>query len=169
MRELGLIASTYAVRGNSELRAPPYMELTRDTGVEWVLNDSVDMNVHGTPVSLHGVDAGAESVLLRMGGEVRPNRLSIALYHYPDFAPLIGVLPFDLMLSGHTHGGQIRLPWVGALISSSRAGTKFARGLFQQNGRSIFVSQGVGSESYGLPRMRFLCPPEVALIELSRS
>lgn len=104
-------------------------------------------------------------VLRSAAGEGDP--FWILLAHGPDSANDASRAGVPLVLSGHTHGGQIRLPWIGALISLSRAGTRYARGLFQVDGKSAYVSQGVGCESI-LPRVRFLCPPEVALLVVRR-
>lgn len=164
LRRLAELAPAYAVRGNTDLRAG----LPRgDGGPTWLINRGQPVSVRGTPVSLYGIDAGAEWRVWELAKSIDKRRLNVCLYHYPDLIPNLAGCPYDLMLSGHTHGGQVRLPWIGALISLSRAGTRYARGLFQADGRSAYVTQGVGCESL-LPRMRFLCPPEVALITLRR-
>lgn len=164
LRRLSELAPAYAVRGNADLHAG----LPSDPhGPTWLINREQPLVVQGTPVSLYGIDAGAEWRVWELAKFLDKNRLNVCLYHYPDLIPNLSGCPYDLMLSGHTHGGQVRLPWIGALISLSRAGTRYARGLFQEDGRAAFVSQGVGCESF-LPRMRFLCPPEVALIVLKR-
>jgi len=72
----------------------------------------------------------------------------------------------DLYLCGHTHGGQIRLPLYGAMITSSRLGKQFEMGHYQINGTHLYVNRGVGLEGLGAPRIRFLCPPEVVLFTL---
>ncbi|MBI4347279.1 MAG: metallophosphoesterase [Elusimicrobia bacterium] len=165
LRRLAEIAPAYAVRGNTDLR----VGLPSDPGgPTWLINRDHSLVVRGTPLSLYGIDAGAEWRVWELAKFVDKKRLNVCLYHYPDLIPNLSGCPYDLMLSGHTHGGQVRLPWIGALISLSRAGTRYARGLFVEDGRAAFVSQGVGCESF-LPRMRFLCPPEVALIVLKKA
>jgi predicted MPP superfamily phosphohydrolase len=68
-----------------------------------------------------------------------------------------------LVLSGHTHGGQVVLPWIGAPIVPSGYGQKYRYGLVQSPGAKIYVTSGVGT----LPiAVRINCPPEVALITL---
>ena len=87
------------------------------------------------------------------------------LTHNPDFVEQIRDPRVDLVLSGHTHGGQVVFPFVGAPVTSSRYGQKYVQGLRQGPSARVFVTRGVGTT--GLP-MRFGCPPEVVLITLRR-
>jgi predicted MPP superfamily phosphohydrolase len=91
---------------------------------------------------------------------------SILLYHSPDLAPYAAHLGFSLQLSGHTHGGQIRLPFLGAFYAGSLYGKKFEAGRISINGMILYVTRGVGMEGAAAPRVRFLCPPEVILWEI---
>lgn len=95
-----------------------------------------------------------------------PDRFRILLYHSPDLAPNVARLPVDLMLSGHTHGGQVRLPGFGALITGSLYGKRFAAGRTIMNRLVLYVSRGIGMEGAFAPRVRFLCPPEIILWDL---
>ncbi len=95
----------------------------------------------------------------RDGGPFR-----LALLHTPDqFRWAIGH-EFDLALAGHVHGGQIRFPIIGAVVCPSRYGVKYACGVFQGKDTVMHVSRGVS----GLYPLRFHCPPELALITLTR-
>jgi hypothetical protein len=96
-------------------------------------------------------------------------RFTVLLYHSPDLAPDAAELGVDLMLSGHTHGGQIRLPGFGALVTSSLYGKAFEMGRYQQDGLTLYVTRGLGMEGSGAPRFRLLCPPEVVLWEIDGS
>ena len=89
--------------------------------------------------------------------------LKLLLAHSPDIAPEAAAAGIDWMLSGHTHGGQIRLPLVGALLSASQLGMQYVMGRYAVGRMTLYVSRGVGLEGYGAPRARFLCPPEVIL------
>ena len=66
------------------------------------------------------------------------------------------------MLSGHNHGGQIRLPFVGPVFMPSRYSRRFDRGFFRQNGTLLYVNEGVG----GKHPVRYGCPPEVSRLVL---
>ena len=88
----------------------------------------------------------------------------ILLSHSPDQIYQAQLEQFDLMLAGHTHGGQIRLPLLGALISPSWHGWRYASGLFHEPPTVLHVSRGIG----GTEAIRLNCPPEIALLVLSR-
>lgn len=90
----------------------------------------------------------------------------ILMYHSPELMPLASRLGIDLYLCGHTHGGQIRLPLYGALVTSSRLGKRYEMGLYHMGATHLYVSRGIGLEGLCAPRIRFLCPPEVILWRL---
>jgi predicted MPP superfamily phosphohydrolase len=94
----------------------------------------------------------------------------LLLSHNPDAAEdprfLRARHRVDLMLSGHTHGGQVRLPVVGAPVIPSKYGQKYAAGLVQGPRCPVYVSRGLGLS--GLP-VRFGVPPEIVLFELQRA
>jgi predicted MPP superfamily phosphohydrolase len=71
-----------------------------------------------------------------------------------------------LQLSGHTHGGQVRLPLFGALYAGSLYGKRFESGRRQVGEMTLYVTRGLGLEGKGAPRVRFLCPPEMILWEI---
>lgn len=93
----------------------------------------------------------------------------IFLYHTPDLAPVAARLGYDLQLSGHTHGGQVCLPFYGALFTGSLYGKQFESGLYQMNEMKLYITRGIGLEGAGAPRVRFLCPPEIILWKISSS
>ncbi len=88
--------------------------------------------------------------------------LRILLSHAPDQIEWARRFDFDLMLAGHTHGGQIRLPWLGAVVAPSRLGAQFASGTFHLPPTVLHVSRGVSS----LTPLRWNCPPELAILVL---
>ena len=98
-----------------------------------------------------------------------PGALKVVLYHMPDLLPEAAALGVDLVLSGHTHGGQWRLPGFGALLTNSRYGKRYEAGHYRQGETHLVVSRGLGMEGFGMPRARFFCPPEIVLITLSAS
>ena len=71
-----------------------------------------------------------------------------------------------LVLCGHTHGGQVRLPLFGAILTSSQLGKRYEMGLYREGNTQMYVSRGVGLEGLSAPRVRFLAPPEVTLVTL---
>lgn len=92
-------------------------------------------------------------------------RFQIVLGHCPNFA--LGDVPADLLVAGHCHGGQVRLPGIGPLITHSRVPRSWAAGVTKLSGdRTLIVSRGVGMERGPAPPLRFLCRPELVIIEL---
>ncbi|MFN8527507.1 MAG: hypothetical protein U0670_02735 [Anaerolineae bacterium] len=92
--------------------------------------------------------------------------LRVLLTHSPDIAPEAAAAGFDLYVCGHTHGGQIRLPFIGALLTSSHYGQRFVKGKYRLEQMTLYVTRGLGMEGFGAPRARFLCPPEIVLWEI---
>lgn len=96
-----------------------------------------------------------------------PGAFTLLLSHVPDLMPQAAALGVDLVLAGHTHGGQWRLPGFGALLTSSRYWKRYEAGHYRQGETQLFVSRGIGMEGFGAPRARFFCPPEVVALTLS--
>jgi hypothetical protein len=89
----------------------------------------------------------------------------VVLAHRPAFA--LGDVDADLLVAGHTHGGQVKLPFFGAPLLLSLIPRAWGDGLTQlSGGRALLVSRGVGMERGDAPRLRFLCPPEVVVIDV---
>jgi uncharacterized protein len=102
------------------------------------------------PLALHGVPQDSCKLLLA---------------HVPDFVVDAANAGVDLQLSGHTHGGQITLPWVGAVLSPSRYNRRYVVGWHKRDCTLMYVSRGLG----GHPFFRLGCKPEIALITLRSS
>jgi predicted MPP superfamily phosphohydrolase len=96
----------------------------------------------------------------------KSDNLHILLYHSPDLAPLACQKGIDLQLSGHTHGGQVRLPFYGAIFAGSLYGKRFESGRYQLADMTLYVTRGIGMEGAAAPRVRFLCPPEISVWEI---
>jgi predicted MPP superfamily phosphohydrolase len=87
----------------------------------------------------------------------------LLLAHSPDVLPRLGNHRPGLLLAGHTHGGQLRLPGIGPIGTVSALPRRYAMGAYVYDGVQTYVSRGVGTS--GAP-VRFNCPPEVTLITL---
>jgi predicted MPP superfamily phosphohydrolase len=81
--------------------------------------------------------------------------------------PLVQQYPIDLYLCGHTHGGQIRLPFYGAILTSACTGKQYEMGPYLEQETLLYISRGIGLEGLSAPRMRLLCRPEIILFTLS--
>ncbi|MCJ7472397.1 MAG: metallophosphoesterase [Actinobacteria bacterium] len=96
-------------------------------------------------------------------------RLRLALLHTPDSHVLATLhkKDVDIVFSGHTHGGQVRLPLIGAIISGCRIKTRFASGLFYLQKMVLYISRGLGEGKYS--QFRCYCPPEASIITIYRT
>jgi predicted MPP superfamily phosphohydrolase len=89
----------------------------------------------------------------------------VVLGHAPDFA--LAAPPADLLLAGHVHGGQVRMPGWGPLLTLSRVPRTWAAGRTDlPGGGTLIVSRGIGLERGDAPRLRLFCRPELVVVEL---
>lgn len=93
---------------------------------------------------------------------VNDNEAVVALTHDPDVFPKIPK-QVRLTMAGHTHGGQVRLPLLGSLVTPSQYGQRFARGHIQEEGRDLFVTSGLGTSIFPI---RFGVRPEIVVLSL---
>ena len=128
-------------------------------------NQSHTLNINGTPLHIVGVDDVWEEQhdFAKALHGVPRDQPTILLVHEPDSADEAAQMhPFALQLSGHSHGGQVRIPFVTPWWMPKLA-RKYISGLMTVNDMPLYVTRGIGMSF--LP-LRFLCPPEVTLITL---
>jgi len=126
---------------------------------------------HNRQLTLIGLDCTHDlpydrALLAHLVGQTNLNHPCILLYHSPELFPEAVQHGLTLHLCGHTHGGQVRLPLFGAVITSSQLGKQFEMGLYRRGNSQLYVSRGVGLEGMTAPRIRILCPPEMTLVTL---
>lgn len=137
--------------------------------VHWLVDDAASIEHAGQTIHLLGIrttydEARDAEVLTRlMQTTSGSDAFTLLLYHTPDLMPVAAQLGVDLYLCGHTHGGQIRLPFYGALTTGSRWGKRYEMGRYQEDQSILYVSRGLGMEGLGAPRARLLAPPEIIL------
>lgn len=143
------------------------VEAMKRIGIRVLVNESVEVNIRGSRVFIGGTDdpvtghADYEAALRGM----KADTFNLLLTHQLD-----GVLRFqrrdaDLILSGHTHGGQIRIPFVGPVVCDTRLPRRYVDGMRLYEGMPVFVSRGLGSGRHLRPR--FACRPEAVWIEVA--
>jgi predicted MPP superfamily phosphohydrolase len=119
----------------------------------------------GLPIELAGLhDAHIDRADFRVLPREAPERFGIAVMHSPDSAPEAAACGYDLLLAGHTHGGQVRMPLVGALVTNSALPPRLASGLIRMAGSWLSLSPGLGTSKYA--PFRFLCRPTAVWLEL---
>jgi len=107
------------------------------------------------------IDQATVAVLARTAPDDAAVR--VLLSHAPDVIPQAAQAGFDLYLCGHTHGGQIRFPLIGAVFTASQIGRRYVLGRQQTGAMISYTVRGLGLEGLGAPRARLLCPPEIVL------
>jgi len=113
----------------------------------------------------HDIDFDAQR-LQALAEAAPPSAPTALLYHSPELMPQAAERGIDLFLCGHTHGGQVRLPGIGPLLTSSHLGRQYVMGHYQSGKTNLYVSTGVGLEGLSAPRVRFLAPPEITLVTI---
>ena len=163
----------YNVLGDTD--GPIAEELRQGVGgFVTLVNEGVAIEKDGQRIRLFGLGNAeshdphlARQKVERWLGSIEEGPFRIVVGHAPDFALTMTDLPVDLCLAGHTHGGQIRLPGVGPLITLSRVPRDWARGFRSIGTAALNVSAGIGTEhAEGLPPIRVYCPPEMTLLDL---
>ncbi len=175
LRLLSKSAPTFATLGNhdggrwsGEDGGYPDVQWVHDlimpTGIELLHNRSTTLRVAGREIQLVGLgDLWSGEFDVRRGFAESRQGETILLSHNPDTKDYAGIFEWNLMLSGHTHGGQLRVPWLGATPFAPVKDSRYVAGLNPWNGRWIHTTCGVGS-IYGL---RINCPPEISLLTLA--
>jgi predicted MPP superfamily phosphohydrolase len=156
----------YAVDGSPPVDRPEIVdEIRRGLPIRWLRGEVVTIDHQGNRIDILGVPCShrphVDTPKVEGLADQAASTFSVLLYHSPDLAPMVSELGIDLQLSGHTHGGQVRLPIFGALYTSSLYGKKFEMGRYQLGAMTLYVTRGIGMEGKAAPRVRFLCPPEV--------
>lgn len=178
IREAVKIAPTYYVFGNHEVRIPESYTLLKD-GMEKagvvVLDQPVTLEKDSQTITLLGVaDPSAMSSVSRFYTQIVGSILnakmpeetvySILLCHRPEVFDAFVENGIDLAFTGHTHGGQVRIPFIGAIFSPDQGlFPKYDSGLFTEKDTTMIISRGLGNSSFPF---RVDCPPEIVVATL---
>jgi len=156
----------FAVTGNFEVNCWSQLDLFDQTGFDLLQQDTVNVTKDDKIISISGLGfdrAGAWGDLLT---DLPDDRFNIFLYHMPDLIEDVDGQGVDLYLCGHTHGGQVALPWYGALITFSKFGKKYESGRYRVGETTLYVNRGLGLEPAPAPQVRFCARPEIAVFDL---
>jgi predicted MPP superfamily phosphohydrolase len=159
----------YFIFGNHEMRLKDAAALRKalvDAGLIDLGSKSLSVSIRNIEVLLAGNELpwfGNAPPIQNPKSEIRNPHFRILLSHTPDQLPWAKNNGFDLVLAGHNHGGQIRLPYLGALITPSKYGWRYAGGLYHEPPTLLHVSRGLSGDHC----LRLNCPPELALLTLT--
>jgi len=175
------IAPCYYVTGNHEARLSKevfqsFEEKLKEYGVKVLHDEAVMLEKDGEHISLAGLD---DPIFASNHNGIRYSNLSshikelfsedgfhVLLSHRPELFKTYVEAEVDLVMSGHAHGGQFRLPFVGGLVAPNQGFfPKYDAGVFAEDGTNMVVSRGIGNS---IIPIRFNNRPEVIVVELSR-
>ena len=165
LRRASEAAPTYGVLGNHDGRrggshaTGPLMDLISRSGIRLLHNQAAvfdDLNLVGVGDLWSG-----DFVPRRAFQGTAPNAATIVLCHNPDGKESLRHHRWDLMLGGHTHGGQARIPGIDALWTPVQD-KRFVAGLYQWSGRQLFITRGIGSPRH----VRAFCRPELSVLHV---
>jgi len=158
----------FAVRGNVD-RNYSDEELVGGTGFQMLNDKHMVCTKDGESFCITGISekyiGQAHAVLSRAHLHAGRDTFTIFLHHYPHLVDDVYPGFVDLSLSGHTHGGQIALPFYGAVMTFSPAGKKYERGAYHTRGALLYVNRGIGTENTPV-RARFLARPEITVFHI---
>jgi len=149
----------YGIPGNHDYWARIAFKVVADafaaTGGKWLMDD--EAVTADRQVNILGVTCRRPAAVTP-----KPTLKNILLFHYPAWVQKLSGVKFDIMLAGHSHGGQVRLPFYGPLLVPFGVG-EFDMSLYQTPAVPLYVNPGIG---YFYANVRFCCRPEVTLIEI---
>jgi predicted MPP superfamily phosphohydrolase len=169
LRQIRAPYGLWAALGNHDFFTDPkrVTGALRAVGIQVLINQSVPIEAHGGRFWLGGVNdlLGGRADLNATLRPVSSGEPTILMAHEPDYADFLARYPVDLQLSGHSHGGQVCLPFLGPLYLPALA-KKYVSGLYRVGPLTLYTNSGLGT--IGVP-VRLNCPPEITLLTIRRS
>jgi predicted MPP superfamily phosphohydrolase len=165
MKNLEAPLGKFAVYGNWETMHWPGLDYYSQTGFELLEDKTVSVQKNNETITISGLNCNypqsADSILRYLSNK----NFNIFLFHFPDLADYMVDYSVDLYLCGHTHGGQIAIPFYGALITMSKSGKKYEAGQYNVGHTIVYVNRGIGMDAYP-PRIRLLSRPEITVFDV---
>ncbi|WP_047986405.1 metallophosphoesterase [Ornithinibacillus californiensis] len=162
--------NVYYVTGNHELgndNVDMFLAGLEERGVNILRNQNTKITRGDTVINLVGIDNESTNHedLDQAFDSISEEHYTVLLSHSPNVVDKYDSIPADLILSGHTHGGQIRLPLIGAVVGPDRSFfPKLDKGIFEiHTGQYLYVDSGIGTSGYPV---RFLNQSQISLIEV---
>ena len=165
MKMINAALGKFAVYGNWETNHWPNLDFYSQTGFDLLDANSVSLEKNGEIITISGLSCNNPQSDWRTLHNLSKENYNIFLFHYSDLIESANNFNVDLYLSGHTHGGQVALPFYGALITMSKSGKKYEAGEYFVGHTILYVNRGLGMDVYP-PRIRFLARPEITVFDI---
>lgn len=163
LKELSEIAPVYLVPGDHPMSTTEVKELLKPLADVTLLNNQKTKHIlNTTSYEIIGLSRYAPEISL-LNNKSNCDYL-IVLSHTPSPWTQAQKYTFDFMFCGHTHGGQLCLPFFGPLTSGTMLPRKFAYGIFQNKHATMYVTSGIGLEGIIAPKIRLFCRPEIVVL-----
>jgi predicted MPP superfamily phosphohydrolase len=162
------LGKVFGVLGNHDHRHPKrktLKNLLKESGIEILANEAKKVEKNGDFIHLIGIDDPHEGYddIKKAMAEIDNDNLKILIAHSPEIFKKIKGKDIDLVLVGHTHGGQINIPFLTDFLLPLKYDRKYKSGLFKENSTYLYVNRGIGTTFISL---RFNSFPEITLITL---
>jgi uncharacterized protein len=158
----------FAVYGNWETGHWPGLDFYSQTGFELLDTNTVRVEKNSETITISGISHyhsdESENLLRNLSNQ----NFNIFLYHSNILAEYIDKFDVDLYLCGHSHGGQVAIPFYGALITMSKMGKKYESGMYSLGKTTLYVNRGLGMDIYP-PRIRLFARPEITVFDIGPS
>lgn len=164
--QLSAPLGVFAVTGNFEISRWRALDPLSGTGVRLLNEDTVTVSKDGESLTISGLSIERTAACEGLISGLSDDQFNVFLYHTPDLIEEVAGSPVDLYLCGHTHGGQVALPFYGALITFSKFGKKYEAGAYHVGGTMLYVNRGLGMEPRPAPQVRFWARPEIAVFDV---
>ena len=166
LKQIAALAPTFVVKGNWDSWYFKDLDRFGGTGAKELTSQAVPLRVRGNIVWIGGLPVGSKSSVKDAMALAPATAYRIFLFHYPDCIEEMRSNKIDLYLAGHTHGGQVALPFYGALITLAATGKKYESGLHSLGDTHMYTNRGIGMEGGLAPRVRFCARPELTVIDV---
>ncbi len=166
MKSLKAKLAKLAVRGNVDVWYLPNLDFFGGSGFEELDHKTIKLQKNGETIYISGLNFERPEGFRELLEDVPDSSFSILLYHTADLVEDLQNLNVDLYLSGHTHGGQVRLPFFGALTTLSKFGKKYEAGMYTVGKTKLYINRGIGLEGGSAPQVRFLARPEITVFNI---
>lgn len=171
LEEIIKIAPVYYVTGNHESRLeefPQFIEKMKDIGVEVLEDSSLEVEKENSKINIIGLNDpqyyGKKHLFSKLKDLTKEDEFNILLSHRPEYFKEYVKTGVDLVFSGHAHGGQIKIPFIGAILAPNQGILPaYVEGLHKKDNTSLIISRGIGSS---LIPIRVFNQGELVLVEV---